>query len=61
MEKAGLIESLEFLDKKKKRVDGLITDRHPSIQKYMREHRPETEHSFDLWHIVKGKTIFCES
>lgn len=32
----------------------LATDRHPSIQKIMRETYPDIRHEYDLWHIVKG-------
>lgn len=33
----------------------IITDRHLQIQKWVREQLPGTKHSFDVWHIAKGK------
>ena len=35
-------------------MDILATDRHPTIQKLMREKYPGIQHEYDLWHIVKG-------
>lgn len=35
-------------------VDELITDRHASVSKYVREQWPEVTHNFDVWHIAKG-------
>lgn len=36
-------------------VLSLTTDRHPSVQKWMREHWSEVQHFYDLWHISKCK------
>ena len=56
MELAGLERSMELL-----KANGLIpgvvvTDRHPSVQKWMRDNLPETVHYYDLWHVAKGLT-----
>lgn len=40
MEKEGLIRSLEFLESSGLSVDAIITDRHPQVQKYLRENKP---------------------
>ena len=48
MEKEGLIRCLEELE------ENNITDRHPSINKHMRENNPEVKHYFDVWHMAKG-------
>ena len=36
-------------------IGTLITDRHASIRKYMREQLHNIKHYFDLWHIKKSK------
>jgi hypothetical protein len=35
-------------------VKELVTDRLPSIQKYMSLENPQVIHSYDVWHIAKG-------
>ena len=37
-------------------IGTLITDRHASIRKYMREQLHNIKHYFDLWHIKKSKS-----
>lgn len=37
-------------------ISTLITDRHASIRKYMREQLKNIRHYFDLWHIKKSKS-----
>ena len=54
MEKAGLVKCMSFIERNKKTVNEVITDRRPSIQKYMREQHPDFDHSFDVWRIAKG-------
>ena len=36
------------------RLDALITDRHVSISKHMRENQENVKHYFDLWHLRKS-------
>jgi hypothetical protein len=33
----------------------LVTDRHPQINKWVRENLEDTLHMFDIWHVAKGK------
>lgn len=54
MEKEGLVRSLSFLEASGVTVKDLVTDRHPQIQKYMRENKPGVNHFYDVWHIAKG-------
>jgi len=54
MEKAGLTRSIDLLEANKLHVDVLITDRHPQIQKYVRESKPSIAHYYDVWHVAKG-------
>ncbi len=35
-------------------VNAIITDRHPQVQKYLREQKPEVRHFYDVWHVAKG-------
>lgn len=53
MEKEGLKWSLDKLESCGLVVDYIVTDRHPQIQKYLRE-RNITQY-YDVWHFEKGK------
>lgn len=33
----------------------LVTDRHPQIQKWLRDNWPQVLHYFDIWHVAKGE------
>lgn len=57
MEKEGLVRSLEALEKSGLHVGVLVTDRHPQVQKYMRQQKPNITHYYDVWHCAKG--IYC--
>ena len=52
-EKTGFIWCLNKLDQEKFQVDLIVTDRCPSIAKYMRQRKKE-KHDFDLWHVTKS-------
>ncbi len=56
MEKEGLKRCLDKLESNGLAVDYIITDRHPQIQKYLRE-RSITQF-YDVWHFEKGKYYF---
>ena len=55
MEKEGLIRCVEFLEGLGLSIGSLITDRHPVVQKWVREKLPDTKHYYDVWHVAKGK------
>lgn len=55
MELEGLRRIVARLQKEGLSLAEIITDRHLQIQKWVREQLPGTKHSFDVWHIAKGK------
>lgn len=55
MEKEGLIRSLKFLEESGIIAQAIVTDRHPQIQKYLREEKEYLVHYYDVWHISKSK------
>ena len=57
MEKEGLIRSVRMIEDAGLTIGFLVTDRHPQIQKYVRENMKETVHYFDVWHVAKGKFV----
>ncbi|XP_071377166.1 uncharacterized protein [Centroberyx affinis] len=57
MEKEGLIRSLSFLEASGVTIKTMVTDRHPQIQKYLREQKPEIRHFYDVWHVAKGEEV----
>jgi len=55
MELEGLKRSLHFLTVMNQlNVTHLVTDRHSSVKKYMREEQEDIIHWFDVWHVAKG-------
>ena len=54
MEKYGLCQALARIESNAFTVGQLVTDRHLSIGKMMREDYPEVDHLFDIWHVAKG-------
>ncbi|XP_077970451.1 uncharacterized protein LOC120336592 [Styela clava] len=56
MELEGLKRGIDALLEEGIRIGELITDRHPSVTKWVRENlEPSgTKHFFDIWHIAKG-------
>ena len=54
MEKEGLVRSIKFLEENGLLIDKLITDRHPQIQKYLRDMKPSITHYYDVWHVAKA-------
>eukprot|EP00057_Strongylocentrotus_purpuratus_P012939 XP_011667413.1 PREDICTED: uncharacterized protein LOC105439756 [Strongylocentrotus purpuratus] len=54
MEKEGLVRGLTSLQEKGVEIESLVTDRHASVAKWMRENQPDIKHQYDVWHIAKG-------
>lgn len=52
MEKEGLRRSLDLLSAHSVTFDSIVTDRHPQIQKYLRE--ANITQYYDVWHVEKG-------
>ncbi|CAM4275657.1 unnamed protein product [Leuciscus chuanchicus] len=52
MEKEGLKRGLDFLDARGVTLDCIVTDRHPQIQKFLRERN--VNQFYDVWHVEKG-------
>ena len=54
MEVEGLQRCFRTLDNNRIETESLTTDRHRSVQKYMRENRPLVKHFYDVWHMAKS-------
>lgn len=52
MEKEGLTRSLALLESRGINLDCIVTDRHPQVQKFLRERK--ITHYYDVWHMAKG-------
>ncbi|XP_046582181.1 uncharacterized protein LOC124289621, partial [Haliotis rubra] len=58
MELEGLKRGLSFLEQKGCAIKEVITDRHVSVKKYIREEHKDKKHYFDVWHGTKvGKKL----
>lgn len=55
MEKEGLKRSLDLLRAHSVTFDSIVTDRHPQVQKFLRE--ANITHYYDVWHIEKGMCV----
>ncbi|XP_078123328.1 uncharacterized protein LOC144528549 [Sander vitreus] len=51
MEKEGLIRTLDLLHGRGVKLDCIVTDRQPRIQKFLRERK--ITHYYDVWHVAK--------
>ena len=55
MELEGLKRGLEWvIDTNNMAATDIVTDRHSSVKKYMREEFPDINRWFDVWHVAKG-------
>lgn len=52
MEKEGLRRSLDRLEESGVKLDCIVTDRHPQIQKFLKDRK--IFHYYDVWHMAKG-------
>ena len=57
MELESLKRQLKYLEDNRVEVNKLVTDRHIQVSAYMANHKPEVEHSYDVWHVAKGITL----
>lgn len=57
MELEGLKRGLQFFCQEDLAINTLVTDRHRSIAKYLREEQPDMDHFYDIWHIAKGMIL----
>lgn len=46
---------MNFINQQDLTIDVMITDRHPQIQKYIREELPTVKRYNDVWHVAKGR------
>ena len=58
MELEGLVRSITGLWFEELTIETMITDRHTSINKWIREEMPHTKHYYDVWHVTKGMHNF---
>ena len=61
MELEGLKRCRQKLEDSGVVVKSLTTDRHVSIQAWMRDQWPAVAHYYDTWHISKGKSTDLKS
>lgn len=54
MELEGLRRGLRILHDAGVIVQGIVTDRHMQIAKFLRETYQQIDHRYDVWHIAKG-------
>ena len=54
MELEGLKRTVNILWENDLIPGVIVSDRHVSIQKWIRENLPNTSHCFDVWHVAKG-------
>ena len=54
MEYLAFQECMEYMSTCGLNYDTLVTDRHSTISKHMREKMKDVKHYFDLWHLRKS-------
>ena len=55
MELEGLKRALNWVSEiQQLQITDIVTDRHSSVKKFMRDERPLINHWFDVWHVAKG-------
>lgn len=58
MELEGLKRAVTKIKTAGIEIKRIVTDRHPSVSKYLREEHQEIDHRYDVWHIAKGKVCY---
>ena len=58
MELEGFKRGIRVLEDNGIAISHIVTDRHPSIRKYIRTDKPAMKHYFDYWHVAKGTDTF---
>ena len=58
MELESLKRQMKYLEDNNFCVTNLVTDRHIQFSAYMANEKPEVEHSYDVWHVAKGRIVF---
>ena len=55
MELEGLKRSLEHLAENGITLEYIVTDRHPQVQKYLKDN--DIKQFYDIWHLEKGEVV----
>ena len=61
MELEGLSRSVSYLLEHKLSIGTIVTDRHKSIGKWIKNALPGTTHSYDVWYMAKGTYTYSAS
>ena len=54
MELESRKRQLKYLEDNGTKVQKLVTDRHIQVSAYMANEKPQVEHAYDVWHVIKG-------
>ena len=58
MELESLKRQLAYLEESNVEVKTLVTDRHTQVSAYMAQERPNIKHTYDVWHLAKGRCSY---
>ena len=58
MELEGLIRCLNKVEEEGVVISDLVTDPHSQVTAYMKKERTDINHSFDVWHVAKGHSVY---
>ena len=53
----SLKRQMKYLKESDVHVTKLVTDCHVQVLAYMANEKPDVEHSYDVWHVAKGKCV----
>ena len=54
MEKEGLVRGLDYFESQDL---SLVTDRHKQIDAWLKKNKPNIDHRYYVWHVVKCKCL----